>query len=298
MKKTFISKLNLIKKETGYFKSFDETLIYFETRGEGEPLIFIYGIGCPMNHWRKQLKFLSRHYKTIAIDLRGHNKSFRVKNEKSMKLESIAKDIRTLLKIMKIKKAIFLGHSFGVQVLVFTYTLYPNFFKASVFINGFISNPLKPMYGGRIIQGLFYTLKISHKLFPKLTNYFWKLGINNTLTLRLSALLGGFNLHLTATKDIEIYLRGVSMMNLGPFLFLFEDMMNYDAEKSLKKMKIPCLILGGKKDTITSQKTQKKLHHLLPVSELSLAPKGTHCTILDRAQFVNDRINLFLKRLS
>jgi len=62
-------------KVTGKFESFDGTPIYYEVRGEGEPLVLIYGIACPMNHWHHQIEYFSKSYKVITFDLRGHQKS-------------------------------------------------------------------------------------------------------------------------------------------------------------------------------------------------------------------------------
>ena len=50
-----------ISVETGYFESFDGTKIYYETRGKGKPLVFVYGIGCLFNHWAHQVKYFSKN---------------------------------------------------------------------------------------------------------------------------------------------------------------------------------------------------------------------------------------------
>ena len=60
--------MKAIKKETGHFKSYDGTSIYYEVRGEGEEaLVLCYGIGCLINHWRHQLNFFPKKYKTICF---------------------------------------------------------------------------------------------------------------------------------------------------------------------------------------------------------------------------------------
>jgi hypothetical protein len=54
-----------ITKTSGYFESFDGTRIYYETRGQGKPLVFVYGIACLINHWHNQLNYFSHNYQTI-----------------------------------------------------------------------------------------------------------------------------------------------------------------------------------------------------------------------------------------
>ena len=56
-----------IPKKTDYFKSFDGTKIYYEIHGVGQPIVLAYGIGCLINHWQKQIKYLSQKYQHIQF---------------------------------------------------------------------------------------------------------------------------------------------------------------------------------------------------------------------------------------
>ena len=106
---------------------------------------------------------------------------------------------------------------------------------------------------------------------------------------------GGFNLKLTSLRDIEIYARGISGMDLNAFLTLFESMLDYDGTDILEKIAVPTLIVGGKKDSVTPTKTQRYMHKKIKDSQLLLVPYGSHCTQLDMPDLVNLRISRFLK---
>lgn len=82
-----------IEKESGVFESFDKTPIYYEVRGEGEPLILIYGIACLMNHWHFQMEHFSKNYKVISFDIRGHHKSQPLGNPQNLKISDLVEDI-------------------------------------------------------------------------------------------------------------------------------------------------------------------------------------------------------------
>lgn len=284
-----------IKKQTGFVESFDGTKIYYEVRGEGKPLVMCYGIGCLFNHWRPQVQYFSKNYQVILFDYRAHQKSGLPADENNYSLDCFAHDIKALLAHLKIEKASFLAHSFGAQVLVKTYDIFPQLFESLVFVNGFIENPLKGMFGTDISHKAFQLMQKAHHALPETVEYLWKLSVSNPLAIPLSALAGGFNLSLTQYKDIEIYARGIANLNLDAFIKIFEQMVEYDGHPVLPHIKVPSLIIAGDKDNVTPLKHQEEMHHLIPDSEYALIPYGTHCTQLDLPEYVNLRIEKFLK---
>jgi pimeloyl-ACP methyl ester carboxylesterase len=50
-------------------------LIYYEVEGEGQPLMFIHGLGSSTQDWEFQVPKFSRTYKVITFDLRAHGQS-------------------------------------------------------------------------------------------------------------------------------------------------------------------------------------------------------------------------------
>ncbi|RME15102.1 MAG: alpha/beta hydrolase [Bdellovibrio sp.] len=290
--------MKITEKKTGYFKSFDGTKIYYEVRGEGPPLVFCYGIGCLINHWQHQIKYFSQNYKTIVFDYRGHHKSEVPKNIKNISIKSLAKDLKGLLDHLEISKAGFLGHSFGAQVLLCSYEMFPEYFHNLTFINGFGSNPIRGMFKTDLVSQFFEVFKSGYDLAPGVCTKLWKLATKNPIAIRLSALAGGFNLNLTHLKDVEIYARGISSIDLTTFLTLFEDMIQYDARPLYPNISIPTLIIGGKNDSVTPMKYQEEMHKQIKNSELLMVPYGSHCTQLDLPDFVSLRIEKFLKNAS
>ena len=124
-----------IELQTGYFKSFDGSKIYYEVRGRGKPLVFVYGIACLINHWHPQVTHFSQGYQTICFDFRGHQKTAVPQDSKAVSIEALARDTHALLKHLKISSASFFGHSFGGQVLLKAYDLFPEQFENLVLNN-------------------------------------------------------------------------------------------------------------------------------------------------------------------
>ncbi len=288
--------MSLVPKTTGSFKSFDGTRIYYEVRGEGFPIVLNYGIGCLLNHWRHQIKYFSQHYKVIAYDYRAHHHSAIPEDRGHLTCDALAQDLKGLLDHLEIQKASLWGHSFGAQMLARHFDLYPNFAHSLVFINGFVDNPLKDMFGSKDLTSSFFKMiKAGYGFMPETVSHLWKASVQNPLAVQLSALAGGFNLQLTSLKDIEIYARGIASMDLDAFMTLFQNMMDYDGNTVLEKINVPTMIIGGKRDSVTPQATQKLLHQSIKGSDYFMVPYGSHCTQLDMPELVNLKIERFLK---
>lgn len=284
----------LIPFSTGSFKSFDGTPIYYEVRGEGEPLVFIYGIACLLNHWRYQIEHFSKSFQVISFDLRGHHQSGTPMDPTELTLKAIGKDITCLLRTLGIKRAHFVGHSFGAPAMLSAYQEAPSTFKSLTFVNGFSKNPISGMFGLDVVEPIFYFIKSQFEKNPTLWNAFWRAAVDNQLSMFLSTIAGGFNFNLTSFKDIEIYAKGVSQIPLEVFLPLFEDMMKFNGDHIAASIDKPALIIGGQKDMVTPQKFQNDLHALIRDSQLITIPYGSHCCQLDFPDYLNLKLQEFL----
>lgn len=283
----------MYNKQTGSFKSFDGTKIYYEIRGQGKPLVFCYGIGCLINHWRPQIKYFSEKYQTIAFDYRAHHKSEVPKNRSHLSIDALARDALLLLEHLNIESASFWGHSFGAQVVLRAYDIKPSVFHNIVLVNGFARDPIASMFGNGVASLIFNFLKQGFDLAPSTITYLWRVAVNNPISVHLSALLGGFNLSLTQLKDVEIYLRGVAAVDLQSFLALFENMMAFDGRPVFDRIDCPTLIIAGKNDSITPISYQEEMHLKIKKSQLLVVPYGSHCTQLDMPDLVNLRADNF-----
>ncbi len=282
-----------IEKQTGHFKSFDGTKIYYEVRGRGKPIVFVYGIACLTNHWHPQINYFSQNYQTICFDFRGHQQSEVPRDPDLVSIDALAKDTQALLSHLDVSSASFFGHSFGGQVLLKAYDLFPDQFENLVLVNAFVKDPISGMFGVDIVPKVFDFIRTAHENCPDVLALLWRASVLNPLAVPLSALAGGFNLRLTASRDIEVYARGLAGLDLGVFIKLFQEMMAYDGTSVLPKVRVPCLIISGDSDGVTPAAHQIQLHKQIADSELQKVPYGSHCTQLDLPDFVNLRVDKF-----
>ena len=100
-------------------KSADSTEISFKIDGDGEiPLIFVHGWCCDKTYWKNQIPEFSKRYRVITIDLGGHGESGM--SRKKWTIESFGQDVVAVIKHLKLKRVILIGHSMGGMVIVET----------------------------------------------------------------------------------------------------------------------------------------------------------------------------------
>ena len=85
--------------------------LYYEICGEGQPLLFIHGLGSSTRDWEFQVQEFSKLYKVITFDLRGHGQSD--KPAGPYKMSMFAADTVGLLKALGIENPHIVGLSLG-----------------------------------------------------------------------------------------------------------------------------------------------------------------------------------------
>jgi pimeloyl-ACP methyl ester carboxylesterase len=99
-----------------YFKSFDGTKIYYEVKGNGEPVLLVHGFIVNGQSWKRTELYkdlLNAGYKVIILDQRGNGFSDKPHDSTAYDNDAEAKDILGLLKHLKIKSYSAVGYSRG-----------------------------------------------------------------------------------------------------------------------------------------------------------------------------------------
>ncbi|MBK8840193.1 MAG: alpha/beta hydrolase [Hyphomonadaceae bacterium] len=89
----------------------DGVTFYFETYGEGEPLLLIHGNGASIGSFAAQVDFFKARYKVIAMDSREQGKSG--SSDAPISYEVMADDLAALLDHLKITSTDVVGWSDG-----------------------------------------------------------------------------------------------------------------------------------------------------------------------------------------
>ena len=85
--------------------------LYYETYGEGEPLLIIHGNGGSINNFIYQIPYFSKSYKVILADSRAQGKS--IDKGDSLSYEMMTDDLNALLDTLHVKNCNVIGWSDG-----------------------------------------------------------------------------------------------------------------------------------------------------------------------------------------
>ena len=85
-----------------FFTTSDKVKIYYEMSGQGRPVVFIHGFSEDHKSFKIQQRVLSKDYKIISYDLRGHGNSDRV--DYGLNLKRFALDLKELIDIGAISR--------------------------------------------------------------------------------------------------------------------------------------------------------------------------------------------------
>ena len=85
--------------------------IYYEARGEGEPMVLISGLGYGLWQWHKMVTGLAEHFHVIAFDNRGAGQTDKPAGPYDVRL--MAADTLGLMDALGVGTAIVVGHSMG-----------------------------------------------------------------------------------------------------------------------------------------------------------------------------------------
>ena len=89
------------------------SLLNFQVRGEGQPLVLIHGLFGSLENLGMVAKPLAENYQVISIDVCNHGSSFHRDN---MDYALLAHDVISVLDHLNIEQAAFLGHSMGGKI--------------------------------------------------------------------------------------------------------------------------------------------------------------------------------------
>ena len=111
----------------------NQTNLYYEISGEGQPVVLVHGLGSSTRDWESQVRELSQTHQVITFDLRGHGRSD--KPAGPYQIPVFAADLAGLLQALGIFSAHIAGVSLGGCV-AFQFAIdYPSMVRSLNLVN-------------------------------------------------------------------------------------------------------------------------------------------------------------------
>jgi pimeloyl-ACP methyl ester carboxylesterase len=251
--------------------SFDGVEIVYSIQGENEPaLVFIHGGFADQTFWPEQMKYFSRYYKVIALDMAGHGESGR--NRKDWSVDTFAEDVAAVVRKEKLKKAVLIGNSLGGPVSVKAAHLTPDAIIAIVAVDTFQD------IGVEIPTSFFLDLAKGYR------NDFAK-----TMKEMVNALF-----HPDSYPELKAWAEE-RMMNHSPEMAagLMESYVDFNLPKLVKKLTIPIRCING--DLYETQVEKNRAIHA--DFDAVIMPNTGHYPMLESPELFNKHLEKILGEL-
>jgi pimeloyl-ACP methyl ester carboxylesterase len=108
--------------------------LYFSVKGEGKPIVFIHPPLLTNENFRYQMEELSKDFKVITFDFRGHGRS--LYSNQPITYPLIAEDMKHLLDHLGIEKTFLCGYSTGASIALEFMLTYSDRALGSILVSG------------------------------------------------------------------------------------------------------------------------------------------------------------------
>jgi pimeloyl-ACP methyl ester carboxylesterase len=253
--------------------------MYYETQGEGEPLVLIPYLAADQACYAFQVGDYAKQFTCITVDLRGAGRTD--KPEGSYTTDLLADDVAALMQAIGVERAHVSGLSLGAAVGMWLAARYPHRVKSlSLHSAWHKSDPFLrvAVEGWRIMaEGLgSVTEMVIAGIFP------W------CLTPELYAAKPEY------IDALAEFVRGRPMPPVDAFLRQSEGVLNHDASDQLRNITAPTQITFGGRDLVTSTRFADPLQEGIKDSELVIFEDCCHTAMYEKVKEFNERTLEFL----
>ncbi|MBV7330595.1 alpha/beta hydrolase [Chloroflexi bacterium TSY] len=247
-------------------------------RGEGQPLVFLHGIGGNAETWHYQLEELREDYHVVALDLPGYGGTSSLPQ---MTFPALADWLNKTLLNLEIENSVLIGNSFGGMIVQEYLATFSGQAKAAVLYG------TSPAFGRK--DGEWQQKFIRARLQP--------LDEGKTMAELAPKIVQGVIGSGAQAEGIALAEKGVADVPAETFRAAVHCLVEFDQRANLAKIEIPCLVLVGAEDTNAPPPMMEKMASKIPGAVYRTMPGLGHIAhIEDGAQF-NRVIVDFLQQL-
>lgn len=255
-----------------------DTALYYEEAGKGDPVILIQGLGGDLQGWANQVPVLSQHYRVIAMDNRGAGRSNAP--DKPYSIETMARDVRNLMDQIDVEQAHLVGFSMGGCIAQQLAIESPKRIKKLVLIN---STPALDAFGREVLK-------------------VWMAVRQSSMSREEWARFAAVWTHSGALiADERRYRAAIANSLSNPyaqqdhaFLRQADALLQFDARDDLKSLEVQALVLASEENILVPRAQSEELAELIPNATYQELPGG-HIGPMEHPDEYNAAILAFLR---
>lgn len=281
---------------TGYVEVEGGVKLYYSLHGAagGRTIACCNGLGVTTCFWKYTTAHFTRKAAVLMWDYRGHGRSEMPLGADDLSIGQCARDLEIVFDRLGVGKAVLLGHSMGVQVILEFCRRFPERVEGLVPMLGTYARPVDT----------FFNTKLSHVPFaiglwlaenhPHLMVEFDRFLINTSFAYNVARLTGIIHPKLCKREDMDPYLEHLSKLDPQVFFRMARGAQQHSAEAYLGELDVPVLVIAGERDLFTPMWCSEKMASDLPRASLFVIPEGSHAALVERPELVIGRMEKFL----
>jgi pimeloyl-ACP methyl ester carboxylesterase len=253
----------------------NNTKIFYEMKGTGDPLILIHSGGFDCRIWDYQFEFFSE-YNVIRYDVRGYGKS-----QAPTRPYSEQEDLYQLLKFFKIRKANVLGLSLGGRIAIDFAIIHPEMVKTLIAVSPGLSGYPYSM------QDMMETMKIVYSIEK-----------DDGAPAGEMWLRCPYNAPAMDDPNVGEKLRPIAIENSKSWLInpLFALPIFPPAFQRISEIQAPTLLILGDRDVPTTTKVVDTLNEGIANCKKVLITGAGHIVNMERPDVFNNVVQDFLNK--
>jgi pimeloyl-ACP methyl ester carboxylesterase len=265
----------------------EDAATYYETRGDGRPIVFVHGGWSSSEMWAPQVQSFAAEYRTITYDVRGHGRTTDSGSE-PYSIERFVEDLRALIDTLDAEDPILCGLSLG-GIIAQTYAATdPEDVGGLVLADTTRWIPPLPIS----LSGL-----QKRTLFPKpaVHSYIRAIGVEayfRQLLAGIQAIEGHQWLALTPEVR-EFAIREIGAFDVESYLRIFDALYDFGG-CDLGAITAPTLVLAGDHEASAVREQSERMATVIEDATLEIVPDAGHLANLDNPSAFDDRIEHFL----
>jgi pimeloyl-ACP methyl ester carboxylesterase len=236
--------------------NFKPKSFFVEVSGEGRPIIFIPGLGCPGEMWEKTVEHLGDDYQTHVLTLAGFAGRPKIPGNKLIG-ETVRKELIRYIHARKLKDPIIVGHSLGG------------------FIAYWVGATAPDAVGGLVVVDAGPALSDTDEATAKSLRNIWNQSGDEDFQEQIRNLFNGM---ISDPKKLAPYMDAVAKSDRRAVGDAIYEVVTTDLRERVNEIRAPVLVVladGGLQNQIKAQVAP------IPDHEVVVVPGAHHFVMLD-----------------
>ncbi|MEK7435554.1 MAG: 3-oxoadipate enol-lactonase [Pseudomonadota bacterium] len=252
--------------------------INYSVEGEGPWLTMSHSLACNLHMWDEEARRLSKRYKVLRYDTRGHGGSSAPAG--AYTLEALADDLHGLLQGLGVQSTHFVGLSMGGMIGQTCALKYPGMFKSLALCDTTSSYPADAagVWAERIAT----------------------VEAKGTEPIVETTLARWFTEPFRKAHP-EVVEKVAEMIRTTPapgFVGCSHGISKIDLTARLKEIRCPVLVIVGEHDPGTPVSMAEEIHRAIPGSQLVIIASAAHLSNLEQPDAFNQALDAFVDQAS